>query len=161
MKSVFAGLIGTLLFSVVVLAFTLPAGQGFLFLLAVPFYAVLLPEALYTLYKCPERRKITYARMSIWFVTVVVLTCVHAYRADADATAATELANRIDAYRDSHGYYPATLDAVGESGIAQAHGIRYSLYGKASPSLYYRSTVSVFSGYDYDFEKRQWAPHPD
>lgn len=151
----------TIVVSVLLLAWTLQAGQGLAFFLAIPFYIVLFPWALYTSYKYPDRRKVAYAKMSIWLLTFVLFTAVHGYRANANARAARELANRIDDYKQSHGFYPATLEAVGEGSLAREHGMRYSLFSRGDPFLWYPSTLSVFDIYSYDFQKHQWVFHPD
>lgn len=169
LKSMFAGpvgsvlrhLVGPILSSAIVLALTVPAGVGYMFLFAAPVYVVLALRELDVLIRYPDERQVTLWKMSIWISVFAIVISVHAYRANTDAKIAAELAGQLEAYKEVHGAYPATLDAMGASSLAaRVYKLHYEL-DQQHPLLWYRSTFSMFDVYYYDFDKHQWIFRPD
>lgn len=147
----------TLIFAGLLLLVSLPYGNGFLLVLALPFFLIALLYHGIRMIHQPAERPLRRTRLLIWTVSIGLACIVQAYWSIASRHEAELTANALTAHRAQTGAYPASLlDAgVDEQRLRAKWSIRY-LLRDGRPALAYPATLMPLTLHEYDFEAKQW-----
>ncbi len=131
---------------------------GFMLFLVLLF---LLPWLLASLWICirdPQQRSLRASQAAIWLLSISLIVCVHVYIATQTHSNAQRLVERVIAYQQRYGHYPANVQAIGYSD-AQIHdmlGMGDYQLTEGQPYLFYATTYLPFETESYDFSLHQW-----
>jgi len=141
----------------IVLFFSLQRGYGPMLGFLLIFYLVsVLYNALRMILR-PEERARRGFRLAIWFVALALVCAVQGHWSNASRSNAETALDKILAYKERTGAYPASLRDVGLDGtyLEDQWRLRYWVQnGKAR--LAYPMPLMPLSTYEYDFEARKW-----
>lgn len=157
LNTIFVALITTL-------ALSLPYGCGFMSLFMLPFIALWLLYAAYSLWRHPTRRHLRGYEGALWLAGIAIVTATHLYWRYSAERYANEVSQAVEQYITQNGSCPPKLDIIHHS-LAEwqshlGHAAFYHCeYGQ--PSLYYGSTFVGFDREIYDFKTHSWWYKPD
>ncbi len=140
------------------------SGFGFvLILVCLPLFVWLSCSA-YIILCIAEQRAQQMIRALIWLLAVALIVGVHHLRDVSTRHQADEVVFLIKRYAQTHGRYPATLDALGIRRLQLQERLGragYFYHEMEMPYFYYKSSFSAFDTYVYDFKKSVWIFRPD
>jgi hypothetical protein len=148
----------TLLAVVVVTPLLCMRYNGYMLLPLICFLLVYLVASPWSDFRHPEKRVLRAGQAIIWLCSVSLIVGVQAYRASQTHQQAELLLAQIIAYRQSHGSYPATAQAIGYSD-ARIHdllGMGGYFLTEGKPTLFYASTYMPYEYVTYNFSLQQW-----
>lgn len=141
----------------IVLVFTLQKGNGFLLILILPFFLMYLLYNAVCMARRPGERRNRGFRLAVWSVVLVLAGIIQTYwcigtRSDADLAL-----QKVLAYKERAGTYPASLRDVGldDRELQGKWHLTYSVK-EGKPSLTYPAPVMPLTMHEYDFETRAW-----
>ena len=148
----------TLLIAVVVTPPLCMRYNGFMLLPLICFLLVYLVASPWSDFRHPEKRVLRAGQAAIWLCCVSLIVGVHVYRATSARDHAQLLVEKVIAYRQSHGRYPATAQALGYSDkqLRELFVMGGYFLTDGKPYLFYASTYMPFESESYDFALRQW-----
>lgn len=135
---------------------------GFMLFIMLCFLLPWLLASLWIGVRHPEQRARRASQAAIWLCSVSLISGVHLYRATSTRHHAQLLVEKVIAYRQSHGSYPATAQAIGYSDarIRELFFTGGYFLTEGKPYLFYTSTYMPFAVESYDFTLQQWQ-HQD
>jgi CDP-diglyceride synthetase len=141
----------------IVLFLTLQKGSGPLLGILVPFFLVYALYNFIRMVRRPDERKRRGIRLAIWFVTIALTLSVQTYWSNASQSDAELALQKILAYKELTGTYPASLKEVGldDEYLGDKWHLRYTV-NKGKPALVYPMPFMPLAMYEYDFEARLW-----
>jgi hypothetical protein len=131
-------------------------------------YLLALPSLLYAIVQCAFNWRTSKLRHQYILLCVMIalafmtINMVHKYKDDRARVYADHIAGELEQYYKLHGKLPLSLNdipALAHQG-KRPHMLFY-LNGKNGPFLFYATSFAPFSGWNYDFEKRQWLYQHD
>ena len=131
---------------------------GFMLFLVLLFLLPWLVASLWIGFRHPEQRARRASQAAIWLCSVSLIVGMHVYRATSARDQAQLLVEKVIAYRQSHGRYPATAQALGYSDkqLRELFVMGGYFLTDGKPYLFYASTYMPFESESYDFALRQW-----
>lgn len=142
---------------VIVLALAVQKGNGFLLALFLPFFLIYLIFNAVRMLRRPSERKDRGIRMAIWSVALVLASIVQVYWSVGSRSDADLASQKVLAYKERTGSYPASLRGVGldDSELQKKWHLRYSV-NEREPRLTYPASVMPLTMNEYDFKARAW-----
>ena len=139
------------------LALTLQKGSGFLLVLLLPFFLIYLIVNVAIMIRRPAERKGRCIRLAIWSVAFVLAGAVQIYWSSGCRSNADLVVQKVLAYKENSGTYPANLRDVGldHMELQKKWALRYSVK-EGNPKLTYPAPVMPLTVYEYDFETLAW-----
>lgn len=156
-NTIFVALVATL-------AFSLLRGFGFMSLFMLPFIALWMLYAAYTLWRHPARRRLRGYEGALWLAGIIILTATHLYWRYSAERYANEISQAVEQYITQNGSCPPKLDIIHHSLAEwQSHLGRTAFYHceYGQPSLSYGNTFNSFDREIYDFKTHSWWHKPD
>jgi len=144
------------------LFFSLQKGNGPLLGILVPIFLVSVLYNFIRMIRKPEERKRRGIRLAIWSITLALACTVQIHWSEASHNEAEVALNKILAYKERTGIYPASLKEVGldYKYLKEKWELRYWVKeGKAR--LVYPMSFMPLATYEYDFEARKWRKNGD
>ncbi len=122
---------------------------------------VFLPWATYRLYSMLSQvnmRPYYGKKIALWLVAITIIAARHYELHQSSRAYAQTVVNRIEAYAQQHGAYPATLEAAGLSRQQLRSKLPFVVYGaqQGKPYFSYGSSYAAFEHEMYDFSRREW-----
>jgi hypothetical protein len=110
----------------------------------------------------PQTRKIQAVRVGVWVLAIVAAFVAHDVRNRAVREQGNAIVEKIRAYTAANGHCPNTLEDIGlpTTATRKTFGGSYSCQ-ENKMHLYYRSPLTLFDAWSYDFEKNEWVFYPD
>lgn len=141
----------------IVLALAVQKGNGFLLVLLLPFLLIYLIFNAVRMLRRPAERKDRGIRMAIWSVALVLASTVQVYWSVGSRSDADLAAQKVLAYKERTGSYPASLRDAGldDSELQKKWRLRYSV-NEREPRLTYPASVMPLTMNEYDFKARAW-----
>jgi len=141
----------------ITLFFSLQKGNGYLLVVALPFFLATTAYHLLRMFQRPAERQSRGIRLAVWSITFALAGGVQAYWSAASRTAAESASEKILAYKDRAGTYPASLKEAGldDRDLKDKWKIRYALR-EGKPALSYPAPITPLAVCEYDFETREW-----
>ncbi len=92
----------------------------------------------------------------------MTINMAHKYKDDKARVYADHIASELEQYYKLHGKLPLSLNEIPALARQEEHPHElFYLNGKNGPFLFYATSFAPFSGWNYDFEKRQWLYQHD
>ena len=131
---------------------------GFMLFLVLLFLLPWLLVSLWRGLRHPEQRAQRASQAAIWLCSVSLIVGVHLHMAIQTRDHAQRLVEKVSAYQQRHGRYPANAQALGYSDaqIRELLGLGDYFLTEGKPSLFYASTYMPFETEMYDFSLQQW-----
>lgn len=147
----------TFVLAAIMLAITVQKGSGFVVVLFLPVYLVYLIYNAVRMSRGPDERKNRGIRMAIWSVVLVLAGAVQTYWCVGSRGNADMALQKVLAYREHAGAYPASLGevALDDRELQEKWHVRYSVK-EGKPRLTYQAPIMPLTMYEYDFETRAW-----
>lgn len=140
----------------VVLYLTLQRGSGYLLLLLLPIFLIGAVYSSVRMIRRPEERTRRVVRLAAWCLALNLTVGVQGYWGAAATKGAETAIQKILAYKERVGRYPASLQEIGLEGTQQKKwGLSYSLRD-GKPALGYPATFMPLTMHQYDFEAHAW-----
>jgi|GEM_PF-1771511 len=141
----------------IVFALTVQKGNGFLLVLLLPFLLIYLIFNAVRMLRKPAERKDRGIRMAIWSVALVLASTVQIYWNAGSRSNADLASQKVLAYKERTGSYPASLRDAGldDSELQKKWRLRYSVK-EGEPRLTYPASVMPLTMNEYDFKARAW-----
>lgn len=139
------------------LALAVQKGNGFLLALFMPFLLIYLIFNAVRMLRRPSELKDRGIRMAIWSVALVLASIVQVYWSIGSRSDADLASQKVLAYKERTGSYPASLRDVGldDSELQKKWRLRYSV-NEREPRLTYPASVMPLTMNEYDFKVRAW-----
>lgn len=140
---------------------TYPYGAAFFWVLIGFLYLVVL-AAKVVMRLIPATRTKSSMRL-MWVGPVVFLTLlpIYVHRFNAARSAGDQVVVSVDQFRQLHGSYPASEQALRlDSRLKETRHLYYS-NSDGQPLVAYASPLIPFDTYCFDFDRRKWVYRPD
>ena len=132
---------------------------GFMLYLLLPIMLVYLLLSAWRIRKQPQRLPELPLKMLLCLTSISAIAMVHMHYHQQARAQANRVVAAIIAYQQSHGAYPASLQAA-HIQVTPSARIYYHLR-EQQPSLFYPTTFTPFETYDYQFDSQQWQHRAD
>lgn len=140
---------------------TYPYGSAFLWVPIGLVYLVVLAAKIVTWLIPATRGKSSLRLMWIGPVVFLALLPVYFHRLHAARDAGDQVVTMVDQYRQLHGSFPASEQALElRSHLKQVRFLYYSNVD-GQPIVAYGSPLIPFDMYRFDFDRRAWTYTPD
>lgn len=151
------------LFGVGLLTFLLcQRHAGFLVIFEALFVFGFIVQSIWVCFRQPQRRLIQATKVTLWIVSILIVTGYHYYLAKRTQAQAEEIVDAVISYQAKHGVYPKDSEAIGynESELKSQLGWSAYFLAEGKPIFFYAVTYLPFEIVGYDFSKRKWL-HTD
>ncbi len=148
----------TVLAALVVIGLCSVTGGGFM---AVPVLIVLIFIYALGLSGATDKGAAQHAlarRAAVWLIAFAVIFATHYVRSQLLRSNAEDMLARIDAYAASHRHCAPGIEDLGISRKEMTSRLGYSLYlcKDGQQVFFYAASFTIFSTWNYDFQKREW-----
>lgn len=152
-----ADYIKTLILVGIVLFLALQKGNGYMLVFLLLFFFLSASYNVVRMIRRPAERRIRGTRLAIWSVTFTLAASTQGYWSVASKRSAEVALEKVLAYKERTGNYPASLLDVGldDRMLKDKWRLRYSVKD-GKPSLVYPAAFMPMDMYEYDFQTGKW-----